>query len=42
MAKYSWNTDKKSIKVENSCVRNNKLSKIIGKATPLDDTNAKL
>ena len=40
-ATYSLNEDK-TIKVQNHCIRNGKESGNTGKATPEDDTNAKL
>ena len=39
---YSWNKDKKSIKVENHCEKNGKDTVNVGKAIPEDKTNAKL
>jgi apolipoprotein D and lipocalin family protein len=42
IARYSLNPDGKSVKVDNSCVRNGKLVESVGKAIPEDSTNAKL
>jgi apolipoprotein D and lipocalin family protein len=42
VATYSWNADKKSVKVDNSCIRYGKLVESVGKAIPEDDTHAKL
>jgi lipocalin len=34
VATYSWNPDKLSVRVDNSCIKKGKLSQSIGKATP--------
>ena len=41
IANYSLNKDN-TIHVVNTCYRNGKLQKAVGKATPEDSTNAKL
>ena len=41
-ATYSLNADGKSIRVDNSCVRNGKVVESVGKAIPEDNTNSKL
>jgi len=42
VANYSMNSDGKSVKVFNSCIKNGRLTNSTGKAIPEDDTGAKL